>query len=324
MLIDETDYKDALPISVGFTFSKLQPDIRRAELKYLKPILGKDLYSILEGNYTLGTLTQDETELIGYVHPAVAHLSMGLYAPKGNVFVNDNGIQAMHGAEYKPAFQWQLDEFEESMCENGYDALDELIEYLEEVADYDFPDWLLSEGCTLVRRNFVNTAHHFTAYVPKVRGSRYLFLQLRPIMDRVELEMKRSILGKELYEALKMEIRDDDVSEENAEILEYLEPAVCHLSWAAALYELGLKIDKEGVHMINNAFSGTTKGKQPANVDTIRVVKDHHEGIGHGKLEELRVFLNENHESYPLFPYSEEAGNAGFENDCESGIVGLL
>jgi len=327
MLINEADFKAALPISTGFEFSKILPDIRRAELKWIKPILGVDLYSILDGNYVGETTTADEDALLEFIHPALAHLAMALYTPKGNVYVNDNGLQAIHSGDSKPAFQHQVDDFEESMRENGFDGLDELIEYLESVANTDFPDWLASEGCTLVRSNFVNTAKDFTAYVPKLRGSRYLFVQVKPIMDRVERELIRSIVGKDLFAELKEEVADDNLSAANLALMDYIKPAVTHAAWANALYELALEINKDGVHMLNNTFSGTTKAKQPGNVDTIRVVKDHHMSVALGSQKDLQEYLVENVDDYPLFKdgetYDSEDPDPQFENDDDHGFVVL-
>ena len=327
MLINENDFKEAVPISVGFTFAKLVPDIKRVQKKYLRPILGRDLEAVLDGKYDLDTLSEDEAALVGLVQPALAHLTMWIYAPKGNLYVGDNGLQAIHGDDNKPAFQWQKEDYADSMRENGFDALDELISYLEEVAHTDFPDWLTSEGCTLVRSNFINTAEQYTLIVPKVRGSRYLFSYLRPIMARVEKAAIMAVTGKALFDELKEEILEDDLSAENDVLMDMIVPAVAHLTWADSIFEIGINVDGEGVHLLNNTFSGTTKGKQPAEVDRLRVIKAHHETLGYGFTQQMRDFLVENVETYPLFrdgeTYDADDPDAGFVNDADNGIVAL-
>lgn len=328
MLLNEADLKLAVPISSNFEYSRLEPDIRRAQLKYLKPILGTDLTADLDGKYEGGITNADEDELIKYIQPALGHLAMWLYVPKGNVYVGDNGIQAVHSGDSKPAFEWQKRDFENSMLQNGFDALDELIEYLESVANTDFPDWLLSEGCTLVRSNFVNTARRFTDFVPKVKSSRFLFSYIKPILSRLEKPLIMSLTGKAQYDELKDEIKADSLTANNLELMAYIEPAVAHAAWASALYELGLQVDGEGVHLMNNTFSGTVQARQAAETDRLRVVKEHHEQVSADYLEQLKEYLVANVDTYPLFKagesYDSEDPNPAFMNDDESGVLGLL
>ncbi len=328
MLINETDFKAELPIASNFNFDKLSADLRRAELNYIKPILGVDLHSILDGAYADDTLTDEQEALMAYVKPALAHLGMWLYVPKGNVYVGDQGLQSAFSNDSKPAFEWQKQDFENSMRDNGFDALDELIAYLESVANVDFADWLTSEGCTLVRSNIVNTAKAYTEQIPKLRGSRYLFAYLRPIMSRIERDKLPAVIGKDLYNELKAEIAADDVSELNAALLPYLEAAVCHASWASALIELSLQVDGEGVHVLNSTFAGTTRGKQPADFQRLQLMRDEHNAIADQNLKSLYDYLVTNVADYPLFEsggtYDAEDTDPQFENDADSGVVALF
>jgi len=328
MLINETDFKAAIPIASNFEFDRLRPDIRRAQLKYLKPILGKDLESVLDGAYEADDLTEDEQALIDFIHPALAHLALWLYIPKGNVYVGDQGLQSSFSGDSKPAFEWQKQDFENSMRQNGFDALDELIEYLESVADTDFPDWLTSEGCTLVRSNFVNTAKAFTEQIPKMKGSRYLFMYIRPIMSRIEKQLIESVTGPTLFAELKDEIKADDVSEANEALLAYIVPAVCHGTWASALVELSMQLDAEGVHLLNNTFAGTVRGKQPADSDRLLLVRNEHAQICAEQKNLLYEYLVAHVADYPLFvadgPYDADDTTTTFENDEDSGVVALF
>jgi hypothetical protein len=324
MLINEADFKAAVPVAKNFTFSFIIPDIRRAELKYIKPILGKDLYSILDGAYEGNNTTTEQDALLDFVHPALAHIATWMYIPKGNVYFGDNGVMATHSDSSKPAFEWQKQDLMNSMRNNGFDALDEMIEHLEDVANVDFPDWLTSEGCTLVRENFINSAQRFTDFVPMLRGSRWLFAYIKPIMARIEKVLIMAITCKGLYDEIKAEIKADNVSAANLDIIEEMEGAVAHASWSSALMELALQLDDEGVHLANTTFAGTVKGKMPAEATRLYAVKDQHTVISAQYQEQLKDYLNENASTYPLFEssacYNSEITDWQIENKEDDGV----
>lgn len=328
MLLNEIDLKAEVPISQGFAYDKMVPDIRRVGLNYIRPILGKDLYSVISTSYAAETMTDDEAALHEYIKPAVAHLAVAQFVPKGNLHLGNNGLQAQHSSDSKPAFEHQVLALQRSLTGNGFDALDELIIYLESVTNTDFPDWLTSEGCTLVRNNFINSALDYNDHVPKIKRSRYLFEQVKPVMTRLEKKLIKSVVGNELYDLLKAEIQADGLSAVNAELVTKIAPAVAHLSWAESLVELSLMVDQEGVHMLNNTFSGTNRAKQPADPQAVTQSMEHHRNLGNGALEDLRAFLVENLSDYPLYEassaYMPEQTGVTFMNDPESGVTGLI
>lgn len=327
MLINEVDFKNAVPVGANFSFDRIKPDVRRVQLRFLRPILGKDLESTLSTKYEDNSLSEKQQELLDLVFPALAHLALWKYIPKGNVYLGDNGVQSVHTGNNKPAFEWQKGDLESSVRENGFDALEDLITHLEEVASDDFPEWLNSEGCTLVRSNFVNSAKAMTLHIAKMKNSRYLFQYLRPILTRVEKQRVLPVVGKPLFEALREEVSNGNLSEENKALMEFIEPAVCHGCWAEALVELALQVDFEGVHLLANTFSGTTRAKQPAESERIEKVVAKHDMVAKEQLHLLYDFLLQNVEDYPLFKdsdaYSDDTTTMDVENNKDWGIVSL-
>ncbi len=329
MLISQEDFKAVVPISQGFTFDKLNPFIRRAELKFIKPILGADLYSALVTAYDGGdgSLSEAQANLMEYVHPALANLVIWMGIPQLNIQMDDTGLQSHHSESYKPAFEWQVEDARESFLSNGFDALDEIISYLESVAEDDFPDWLNSEGCTLVREFFINTSPDFTYFIGALGDSRFLFRKMQPIMRRMERNYIRGTIGKELFAQMKLEIKTDELTEENEALLEDIQGAVAHYTWASALNELAVQTDPVGIHLRNNTFSGTTRAKQAAEMERLAAIRMNHEQAGREYLEAVHKALYENIDDYPLFENSTVYVSTGpvttYENDADSGIVSL-
>ena len=330
MLLNETDFKAQLPVSVNISWGKISPDSRRAGLKYIKPILGKDLFSILEAAYESDTLDADQEALMDYIKPAHAHLAAWLSVPKTNITHGNQGVQSSHSGDSKPAFEWQVEDYEESLLQNGFDALDELIEYLESVADTDFPDWLDSEGCTLVRSNVINSAAVFTQYVPKLKGSRYLFVYLRSILSRVERVIIPAVTDKALYNEIKSQILTNTLSAANLELMPYVQEAVAHRAWAEAMTELNFSTDGEGVYLLNNTFAGTVKAKQFAELERVESIKHHHLQISEEQTKLLFDYLVENVDSYPLFEDGstydpDTTGSDGRpDNNDDWGVVSFI
>jgi len=328
MLLNDADLKNIVPVSKSFTFDNLKASVKRAQLKLIRPILGRDLESILEAAYAADDLSTAEQELMDRVQPPLAHLSFLFFAPKGNLFVTDNGFMDSHTDTLKPAFQWKVKDFQKSMMIDGYDGLDELIEYLEEVANTDFPDWLDSEACTLAREHFINTAAEFTKFVNKLNYSRYQYMQLRPTMRRVEDNLIQAMLGVDLYEEIKAEILADDVSPANATLIKPIKGAVAHQTWSEALEELAVIVDDEGVHLANTLIAQTIDTKQPAELQRVQTMVAKHLSISREFQQKITDTLYAAPDNYPLWRdsglYVDPRVSAVFENNEESGIFGML
>lgn len=324
-LLNKTGFLAELPVSVNIAYDRLLPDVRRAGLKYIRPILGKDLYSTLEAAYEAETMTADEAALHAYVAPALAHLAAWMYIPKANVQHSNQGVQAVHSGDSKPAFEWQVKDYSDSLLGNGFDALDELVDYLEMVADTDFADWLSSEACTLVRSNVINSAQVFTEHVTKLRNSGYLFTYVRPIMSRIEKMILPAVMGAELYDELKTQIKSDSVSALNLAILGYAQAAVAHQTWADTMIELNFSTDGEGVFLLNNSFTGTVKAKAAAEKERIASIRNYHMEISRDNLKRLGDYLVANVADYPLYEasgvYDVDDTDPSFEHGDDWGVV---
>ncbi len=326
MLLNDVDFKEQMgSISKGFTFSKIAKDVDRVQTKFVAQILGDTLLASLETAYA-GTPTTAEQKLIDKVQPALAHLTLWVYQPKGNVIQTDQGVMAQHTSDLKPAFQWQSREYRRSLLSIGWEALDELIAHLEKVAATDFPTWLTSDGCTLVREHFIPTAKIFTEYVAKMKGSRYQYQQVKSTMGRVEKKMIPSIISQSLYDQMKTEDKADSLTTANAKLMDNICGAIAHLAWAEALVDLTVDVDEEGGGLLvhNSSFAGTVDGQTAAAGGTLSAMVDHHQSISREYQESLRDQLYAAPDDYPLWKasdlYEEEQPSTEVQNEKDSGV----
>ncbi len=312
-------------VAKSFTFAKLQKDAERVQRNFIKPIMGADLLASLETAYA-GTPTPAEQLLIDYVQPALAHLTLWVYQPKGNVIQTNEGVMAQHGSEMKPAFQWQNREYRRSLLTIGWQALDELIAHLEEVAATDFPDWLTSEGCTLVRELFIPTAAIFSDYVAKLSNSRYQYEQLRPTIRRIEKKLLPRLLSQDLYDELKTQDKADTLTTANEKLMDGIRGCVAHLAWAEALQELTVTVDEEGggLLVLNTSFAGTVDGQTTATDSVLAAMVTKHQEESRSYQADLRDVLYGAPDDYPLWKasglYVEEQPETVVENKADSGV----
>lgn len=330
MLLNDTDLKKVLPITRSFSHSNLVADIRHIENREVrKTLLGPTLYDSLNTKYNNApeTLTDPEKALLEYVQPVVANLAVWLYLDKGNVIIDDNGISAVHGDDRKPAFEWQVVRLQKSLKTTGFNAIDDLIDFLEDNVG-DYPTWASSVANDKARAFFINSARDFHYYVD-IQESRWIYLSVLPIMRRVEKQHIMATLCKELFDEIKSQIENNNVSANNEMLMDGLKGAAAHLTWSKALNELAVTIDDAGIHLLNNTFSGTVRAMTPAEVNRVQVISDEHLKIGMGCLEGIKNHLQLKADDYPLYKNSEcyidlskdETGE--FENDADSGIMML-
>lgn len=316
MLINETHLKAQLPVAKAFTFDLLKPDLRRAEIRYIKPALGTTLYNALVTAYgtdgaDYDSMSADDKALMDYIFPCLAQLGVSLYLPKGNVTITDNGVMATHSETMKPAFEWQVKQVIREYMFGGYDALEDMLLYLEENAA-TYTDWDSSEA----RELMVQNADQYQEYV-NIGNKRRIYNLLKPVIRRVQRNVA-SVASEDLYDELVTQMKADTLTANNMKLIRDVRGYVAHQTYAEALDELGVIVDDEGVHLLNTAFASTVNARTPAETERLENIKLRHESIAKGYLKDLDDYLQTNADDYPLFKASDQYitdDSRGFQND---------
>lgn len=311
------EIKEHLPVSISFDYKDIKPDIRRAEQKFIRPILGSLYSTIRQKMADESQLSPEESEIVEICRPAIANLAYWFYVPKGTVRVTSSGIDVTVTDNRRNAPEWAVRNLKNSFRDTGFEELENLLEYLEDTTP---TGWDMEP----VKKYFINSAHEFNQHIsPGI--SRFTFMQITAEIQRIEKRVK-AITCKDLFDQLKSEIADGDISEKNEPLLELISQAVAHLSWASAMINLPVLVDQDGVHVFNSSFGGTIEGKQPAEQPRLAAITEKHNQIGETALGELQTFLQKNADEYPLFKesecYVEEVGRSP-KNDKDSGIYFL-
>ncbi len=294
------EIKEHLAINMTSQIKTLRPYIEQAQIKFIKPVLGAALYNALVAEYESSGSSSSTTmsDLLEQVQRPLAYLSYSLYLPTGNIMASDSGIHISVTDTKKQAFQWQVDEFQNSLLELGFTAIEELYIFLEENLE-DYPTWESSEAYTTFRETFIQTAKEFQKYI-NIHSSRRVFVAIMPVMKKIEEFEIANVLGEDLYNEMKEDLTGgsgsgsgEAILAEHQEILPWIKAACAHLTVARAATDQNIELNANGVHMI--ATSGVNmNAKKSAGNDAISPFIYAAQRDGQAYLHKIRDYLNKN------------------------------
>lgn len=239
----------------GTDLENIEPDLSLVETQRLRPLLGPALYNDLQAlsdtdlEELLAKGNPDvRSELLRLVQRAAANLAMVEYMPLLQVLISDSGVNIMGG---KTAFQWQIKDLKTGFTRKGYNALEEVLEYLDTHIDAPaLAAWGTSTAAVATHQYFLATARQFSEHYA-IGDSRLTYLALLPTLRKVERFDLAPALGVALYAELKEQLIDRDLSADNTELLNlYLRPALAHLVVARALNgDVGLTLNGDAVEL---------------------------------------------------------------------------
>jgi len=246
------------------------------------PISISDIWTVEHS----GGIPEQLAELLPYCQLALANFGYFLAIDKLNVNVGNAGITVASTASLVPASKERIDRLRESVEHSGYDALEEIIKFLEKNID-DYPEWKDSDAYSYNKQFFINNAEEFYKTIHK-QITRLQFLAIKEFIALAEIEIK-GVVCVDLFAELKSEILSGDISDINKILLESIKPAVCYLS-------------------LNKQNEDTLYKNEAARL-----------------IETLRLFLNANAEDYPLYLESTcySATIIADLNSDESGVFGF-
>lgn len=283
----------------GTDLENLAPDLRLVETQRLRPLLGPALYNDLQAlsdnaiEELLDPASTDvRSELLRLVQLAAANLALVEYLPLLQVLISDAGVNLMGG---KTAFQWQIKDLQASFRRKGYNALEEVLEYLD--AHIDAPElasWGTSTAAVATHQYLLATARQFSEHYA-IADSRLTYLALLPTLRKVERFDLAPVLGPALYAELKEQLIDRDLSDDNALLLDlYLRPALAHLVVARALNgDVGLAFNGDVVELNMYRPDDSNAKEADASFSQLLTLKAQGAlGDGHIFLDQARQYLN--------------------------------
>lgn len=194
------DLRQAVKVNASFPFASLEPYLDDAFYRYLLPYLGEPLAERL----AVDGETAEDLKVRTMIARALGPLALALASPELGVLIGDSGHTVKRTNDVTVASDQKIARSEESMQERGWMNLDRLLGYLETGI---YPEWKeslyykrMAAGC------YLNTAPEFQDLGKVNIGySRLTFEKLRPLLDALEMKLRRWI-GNSLDRSLRQEL----------------------------------------------------------------------------------------------------------------------
>ncbi len=243
--------KEYAQIAANWPYEDLEPSLRMVELKYIVPVLGKDLYDVLDAAITAATeqdpLNPDFVDLVHQCRMAIGPLFCFFHADKADILFSASGMQRRETTTNKVAYQEQRSKFKEANLKEGEEALEMLQQFIE-FNQEDYPEWLDSDNFKKYKSLFIKTGTEFNDIFPSATPYRN-YWALRPRMQQIEETVIRKLLGDDLYNELKEEDAKKDPAfiDEELILLDKLKKAIANLTVALAIPFINVRISSEGL-----------------------------------------------------------------------------
>mgnify|MGYP000672281949 CR=1 FL=1 len=289
----EQEFKAFTGVSVSLSIETLTPHLSYsfAEDEIIK-ITGDTLYRELLVKYNDGTIDNpengDQKALLPYVQKPLASLAVYSYMQEGGVSIEDQGIIVDRD---KTAFQWQQNKAEKHYLESAYQSLDRLISYL--ITNKEkFSSWQDTLYHNIQDGLLVNSPREFDKYVA-IKSSYRTYGAMLSVMSQVETRFIKPVLGEGLFTSLKGDLVDP--SPDNLALLQFIKPAVCHLTIADSIEDLNFEISGNGafVHSLRTNVGNIKESARPQAFD-LNSFSVKHKKKGEEWLSLLLSFLNAN------------------------------
>ena len=242
MIIKNTDtLLEYLTVNNSVSIETLAPYIKKAERNFLKPLIGAAQFAIFDATAPI----TDPITLSGQqlAQEAVANFAYYLGLPVLAVQINDSGIHVVDSEHTKTASDKQFKELQRSFKKSGHEALDELLELMEEKPTKLDP-WIQSDNYTVYKGLLVNKTSIFNSYY-HIFNSRQTFVAMRPNIKVCEDQFIEPVIGSELLIALKTK----QTNAHRIEVKKILQQSIVAFTIMKTVDNGMFVLDAQGIHM---------------------------------------------------------------------------
>lgn len=187
-------------INASMYLQSIGPFFDIAHERHMEAWLGTDLYDALISGVANDNLTAEQEALLPYYRRALVWLALYEYHPHAAVQFSEAGLMRVESETHKTAYKYQESAKLRSTLQNGYEALEKLILFLE-TNKADYPDWEAAPGYLRHHEVLLHTAATFRIAQSK-KITRHVFDLVRGIIEDVEQFAIVPLIGEDQYEAL--------------------------------------------------------------------------------------------------------------------------
>lgn len=272
-----------IAVSNSLSFVTFRPAFLNAFGLFIRPVVGdgvvNKLQEIYDGITDISLITEDTPEkdirLLYYAQRASAFLAFWYDYDEMQVLIGDAGVKRQESEKVKTPYKYQELSLKEGFRQKGFDALDNLIAFLEENTE-DYPEYKDSEYYTQTRESIVRNTKEVNRYY-NINNSRLVFLRLKTNFRIIEDTVIAPRLGFDLYDDFKAAISDENPEEKYAVLREKLIPVVVFYAVRRLIRDTGSVTDRglffqslkgnEGSYMSNDPVTGSNQALQASEAE---------------------------------------------------------
>lgn len=238
---DAATVQKYLTVNSSVTYETLEPYIRQAERKNIKPLIGAEQYAIFET--TPETTEKEITAAWELCQEAICYFAMYKALPALAVQVTEGGIFAATSSEAQQATDKQFKELLRSQKTQANETLDEMLKVMEAFTS-KFPKWTEDASYKKYTSLLVNSTSIFNEYY-NIFDSRLTFMAMKPEISIVENQFIEAPIQTDLLEALKTKQTVD----ERIKVKELLQQAIVCFTISKVVENGLFVLNAEGIHV---------------------------------------------------------------------------
>lgn len=317
---------------VSMSWETLKPIIDTAELTYLLPTIGQELYDELNTDYAAypgAALAPGPKALIRKLQKAMAYFTWLTALPELITSMGDMGVKESTDTNSTALIprQWTYKQALINSFKTGNLFLEQALAYLEANADI-FTTWTESAAYTKSKELFFNSAQELEDFLPCKTG-RIVYCQLRPFIRKAEKKYILPVIGKELFDELKTAIVDRTLTEVQKDLINEIREALSEWSLQYAIPFLRIEI-VDGLLEPALDTDGMFQRDKPSE-DTVRSLWVNLQDGGRFFLTRLKTYLTQNIDDFPTYAnssaYEQKTPFTGFitdtDGDNDNAVIGF-
>lgn len=238
------EFKKFLPVNVNFNYDSLAPSLAKCENKYIVPVLGSNLFDKICQYYNSTesveeSLRKNYSTLLEKIQFSLIRLAMWSDYDILSVMISDKGAASGIDQE-KRLYRRQEEALKETLKNDGFDALDDILSFLEKEV-VSFPDFKESSFYTQNVTSLIRNTAEFNSHY-NINDSRLIFLKMKYFITDIENIELSHRLGSEFVKEL---VEADRTTEKYKKIINLICRYVVYSAIAAGYEEIGkLPTDK--------------------------------------------------------------------------------
>ena len=228
-------------LDIDISYEKLSSKLITATNEVIA-LIGNEMYDLALVEYKKAADVPDKNiDLIFNVRYPIAIQAYRKFAPHNDISHTNKGRVNRVEENEKTPFEWMIDSDNKALERSYYEALDNLIKYL----DKNIATWKETDAYEKTHNLFLRTADQFDDFFP-IGNSRLIFLKLAPGIRKAENNDIKSRIGKVMFETMKQQLKDEAV-DINEELLLKIREACVYLAMGWAMQRLSVQLFPEGV-----------------------------------------------------------------------------